>query len=333
MMGCTSFKGIDSGPVNKLLFQAPDASSYGIWSFKEELLWVPLVHYGTTFDVGNSINDEEVSDYVVPCRLFKRPGARTVVMYCHRNAEDLGTCKRFCEKLRDSAGVHVFVPEYPGYGICMERKPNSFQATRHAFAALDFLQRALAWPLEQVVVFGYCVGAGPAMMLASQAAVGGLVLISPYLSLKDLFRNHVGSALSHLITEQLPIEQSVPRIGCRTLIFHGKLDKMVPVSHSEKICASLKVENKLVSPPESGHNASLIQDDALLLEPMRDFFGLPGEAVEDLEIPSWAFSKNQPPPTKTAISPYHIDGSGCCDDRPQSGKHVNSMSDGLHLGS
>lgn len=295
-MGCCG-SGMDSGPVNKLVFQTPSFSSYGIWSFKEDLIWAPLDYYGDGYDCGGGTAskggaEEQNDGYAVPCRLFKCPGARHLVLYCHRNAEDLGTCKRFCEALRDTLKVHVLVPEYPGYGICTEEEPTPWRATRHAFAALDFLRRGLRWPLDQTIVFGYCVGAGPSMMLAAQeAALEGLVLVSPYISLRELFRSHVG-VLSHLISEQLPIEECVPRIGCRTLIFHGKQDRMVPVSHSERICKGLNVEYNLVSPSQSGHNSSLIQDETIFLQPMREFFDLPGEPFAELVVPPWAFQKH-----------------------------------------
>lgn len=70
---------------------------------------------------------------IVPCTLM--PGVKTappggskpyeyreqpatcLVIYCHANGEDLGVLNEAGHWLCDTLGVHMLIPEYPGYGV------------------------------------------------------------------------------------------------------------------------------------------------------------------------------------------------------------------------
>jgi alpha-beta hydrolase superfamily lysophospholipase len=218
--------------------------------------------------------------------------AQKLLIYLHKNADDLGLCRSFCRKLGDSLGVHVLVVEYPGYGLCSASAPSASQVIKHVFAALAFVQKALNWPLDNVLLFGVSLGAGPALAVAAEVEVAGLVLVAPFLNLRQMFRDHVGR-LASLVAEQFPNDKLVADIRSPTLIFHGKQDKMVPVVHGETLYKSLKCRSKLVSPPEATHHTNLLQDDHLLVAPMKDLFCLPGQGSGSarLVVPQWAFHR------------------------------------------
>mmetsp|Transcript_113505 Transcript_113505/g.321169 ORF Transcript_113505/g.321169 Transcript_113505/m.321169 type:complete len:308 (-) Transcript_113505:138-1061(-) len=290
-MGCHGSHGVDNGLVDKLLFPAP-SPSYEEWSFKEELLWVPLAQYG-----GSSGNDGDPAakgqsdDYSFPCRLFQNPAAGYLVLYFQRNAEDLGKCKLFCNKLKEAVGVHVLVVEYPGYGICSACAPSAAQAKKHAVASLNFVRDAMGWPLDRVIIFGYCVGTGPAVHIAAQSETAGVVLVTPFLSVRKMLKGHVGPIAS-LATEAFPIETLAPHIRSPTLIFHGQSDKLVSVSHARKLCERLQCKKELLSPADTGHKDSLIRNDDLLFKPMIEFFGLSSAGSEPVNVPAWASTRH-----------------------------------------
>jgi len=223
-MGCGISRGADLG-VTKLLFPAPEASSYAPWSFKGELLWVPLAQYSSLR--GGLLGPAD--DYTFPCRLLQSPLAEHLIVFLHKNADDLGTCRPFVEKLRSCLGVHVLVVEYPGYGLCSSSSSaTAEQVNKHAFAAVEFSQQTLNMPLGQIIVLGSCVGTGPAIAVAAEVEVGGLVLISPFLSVVRMFKDHIGS-LARCVPEHFPNDVLITRVRSPTLICHGRRDKLVPL--------------------------------------------------------------------------------------------------------
>jgi pimeloyl-ACP methyl ester carboxylesterase len=53
-------------------------------------------------------------------------------------------------------------------------------------AAYSFAVHGLGWNPRDVILFGRSIGTGPAARLAADVPCGGLILISPYTSVKDL---------------------------------------------------------------------------------------------------------------------------------------------------
>lgn len=281
-MGCS----VSNSVVNKMLFPAPEESSYGEWSFKGEILWVPVKYCNP--QEGDTSSTE---NYDFPCRLLQFPSAQHLVIYFHRNADDLGSCRYFAENLRSSLQVHVMVVEYPGYGLCAAHSANASQVNKHATAALIFAQRVLAWPSDRIVVLGSCIGSGPAVSLAAGSELAGLVLIAPFLSVRSIVRSH-SRLLAYFVAEQYALYDLAPLIRCPTLMFHGRLDKIVPLAHAERLHKMLVCEKQLVSLEGVGHSACLTSDE--ILAPMVSFFKsiqLCGSAAKDPVVPPWAFKR------------------------------------------
>lgn len=213
-----------------------------------------------------------------------------MVIYFHKNGDDLGKCKVFVDKFSASLKVHVLVVEYPGYGLCWDRPKNAEELSRHAMAALGFTLLVLRWPMDSILMYGTCIGVGPAIVVGTQAEVAGLVLVGAFLSLKKMVRCHSRLA-AYFVTESFPNEERAPLIKSPTLIFHGEQDKLVPVAHAEELHKKFQCSTKLVSLGDLGHHANMLQDEKYMLAPIREFFQLPGSTNRELRIPSWAFQR------------------------------------------
>ena len=116
------------------------------------------------------------------------------------------------------------------------------------------------------------MGSGPATHLASSIpGIGGLILLSPFTSLKDAVRTLLGKFPALLVRDRFVNRAKIQSVKCPTLIIHGKLDTLIPCSHSQELfsrCPSNRV--KLVVPALMTHNSfgDLYQD---LLLPIKDF--------------------------------------------------------------
>jgi len=268
-------------PVERLIFPAPQPS-YDITSFPGELLLIPR-------------KDGEK----VPCTFLPFRHARFLVMYFHANAEDLGLCYSFCKIMRDLFQVHVLAVEYPGYGISAG-KTDEVGILANAAAAMNFVTEELKWPCDGIKLFGRSLGTGPCVALAAKYDVAGVVLVSPFTSIRSLFRAQVGP-LADMVEERFENCESMQKISSPTLIIHGQRDALIPIEHGKALYDLLRSRKMMVCPASMGHNTSLLKSIGTLVMPMTQFFSLPDYTFEDIEVPAWAYPERSSVPVSSSI--------------------------------
>jgi len=267
----------------RVLFPRPPPS-YGVDSFPGELIWVP-----------RSLNPQTSSPQdCIPLCLLQCKGARYLVIYIHSNFEDIGRCHGFCLALRYHLQVHVLVVEYPGYGISPGASCDEQGATESAHVALRFAHEVLRWPWDSILLFGRSIGTGPATQLAAKHRFGGLVLVAPFLSVRELCREYVGAAAG-LVWERFPNKELISQVRAPCLFIHGAKDSLIPARHGKELHAACTAHKRLVVPEDMEHNSNLLDCAAYLLQPMREFFNLPGRKAPDMQVPQWAFDKQLSP--------------------------------------
>lgn len=285
---------LERGLVSRILFPAPPPS-YDVDCFPHDLIWVPKASSSAVERSEDPADCPPVED-CVPCLLLMYPSARFLIIFFHSNAEDLGRCHGFCCYIRDQFQVHVLAVEYPGYGIC-PGVPCGETVMENALAAMKFVTDTLQWPMDSIKVFGRSIGTGPAIGLASLFSLAGLILVTPFLSVQELFRDRVGPFAS-LVEEWFPNSDSAPKITSPTMIIHGQRDELIACRHGESIYELLRPRKLLISPPEMEHNTNLLTNLQFFVLPMFQFFALPDYAFQDVQVPPWAYDKRR--------SPYYI---------------------------
>lgn len=285
---------LERGVLSRIIYPAP-SPTYTSESFPDELVWVPK---------RSSLDGDppEVGVDSVPCLLLRFPFSRFLVLYFHSNAEDLGKCRTFCDTLRQKFQVHVLAVEYPGYGICPGTACEQ-SVMENAMAAVHFATQTLAWPIDSIIVFGRSIGTGPALKLASQFRFSGLILITPFLSVRELFRDRIGP-LADVFEDWYPNQHRATSVRCPTIIIHGQRDEMINHSHGERLYELLRSRKRLVSPEDMEHNTNLMNDAAYLLIPVTQFFALPDFVFSEMAIPSWAFDTRRCP---KSLRPWGLD--------------------------
>ena len=126
-------------------------------------------------------------------------------------------------------------------------KPHEASVTANILTAYDFAVNALHWDPKNIILFGRSIGTGPAIKLAAQIEVGGLILVSPYTSIKDIVRTHAGFVTSWLTAElsnMFPSEEDIVHVQCPTLIVHGSQDKVIPSESARRLHSASKAANK-----------------------------------------------------------------------------------------
>jgi len=129
---------------------------------------------------------------------------------------------------------------------------------------------------SQIILFGRSLGSGPAVFLAAQYPVGGLILVSAFSSIKAAVQSIVGRVVAWTFTERFPNSRIIANVSCSTLFIHGESDSLIPAEHSLRLFKRCRARKLLVTPPKMEHNSNLFGDASFLAVPAIHFFGFPG---------------------------------------------------------
>ncbi|MBI5689483.1 MAG: alpha/beta hydrolase [Verrucomicrobia bacterium] len=227
-------------------------------------LYHPEVASRTTPPEARRLRGPDGHDVVV--RHLPNPAAPLTLWFLHGNAEDLGDLEPFLRQLH-AAGFAVYAYDYPGYGGS-GGSPTEASIYAAARVARTHLRRELGVPPERTLLVGRSLGGGPAVQLATEEPVAGLVLQSTFASVYrvltwwrllpfDLFEN----------------ERKLPAVGCPVLVIHGRQDEVIPVRHGEALFAAARGPKFSWWVPDAGHNDLTERAGPRYLSELRAFAG------------------------------------------------------------
>lgn len=258
------------GLGDRFIFPAPDPS-YGAHSYKRHLCWIPW---------NSVISPERAADEKwtdgIPCLWFPAPKAASVILFFHANAEDLGMSFAVLKHMRDQFKVNVLAVEYPGYGLLKGMQTNESGIYEVALTAFRFLVDAIGVRYSQIIIFGRSLGSGPAVYLAAQYPVGGLILVSPFSSIRAAVQSIAGRICALTFKERFPNSKIIANVSCSTLFIHGEADGLIPPEHSLRLFKKCRARKLLITPQKMEHNSNLFGDASFLAVPAIHFFGFPG---------------------------------------------------------
>ena len=175
------------------------------------------------------------------------PGAHFTIWLFPGNAEALGDLRPTVQALHE-AGFAFFAFDYPGYGHSTG-EPGEAALYAAARAARTHLRETLGVPAERTILYGRSLGGGPAVQLATEERVAGLVLQGAFTGVYrvltqrrifpgDLFEN----------------ERKLPQVEAPVLVLHGRNDEVVPFSHGEALLAAAREPKRSLFVAGAHHN-------------------------------------------------------------------------------
>ena len=212
----------------------------------EGLFYVPK-HFGSA----SIKNLEEAKDYynnrnaekqqLIPCLYIAAPKTSSnIIVYFHANGCDLGDIQQELEILTQYCNCHIVAFEYPGYGISREKKCDIKSINQYAESVIKLLLLFVK-NSKQIFLMGRSIGTGPATEMMKvfqkkQITLGGLILHSPFLSIKDLINDYVPNPFSILSEAGWNTQKNMEEFGeVPLLIQHSKCDEVINVSHTNKL--------------------------------------------------------------------------------------------------
>ena len=166
---------------------------------------------------------DEPLEYI-PCLFLPcEEGGNKVVLYFHGNAEDIGLAFDLLYMFGAEMQMHVIAVEYPGYGLYKTSKPDEAKMKDDADAIYDYLTQVVGVKESDVILFGRSMGSGPTSYLASRKECHSLLLMSPYMSIKDAARSLFGwaSFLSVIVYERFRNIDLISKAKCPCFFLHG----------------------------------------------------------------------------------------------------------------
>lgn len=184
--------------------------------------------------------------------IFRAERPQGVILYFHGNKWSLARWGEQAEELARRLSWDVWIMDYPGYGRSEGRIRSEKQLHELAELSLRELRRRYGADIK-VVLFGRSLGSGLAVRLAAEAEVNGLVLETPYLSVRSLARLRAPWAPPFLLRYALRSDLHLPRVRCPVLILHGHQDPVIPFLHG-KVLSGLAARARLVEMQSGKHN-------------------------------------------------------------------------------
>ena len=159
-------------------------------------------------------------------------------LWLHGNAGNIGDRLENLALLHERLGVNIFIFDYRGYGQSAGR-PSEAGLYRDAAAALAQVRGLPDSDPARTVLFGRSLGAAVAVELATREAVRGLILESPFTSIRAMARvalPHV--PLGPLLRTRFDSLTKVPALRVPLLVLHSPTDEVVPYAQGEELFAA-----------------------------------------------------------------------------------------------
>lgn len=177
---------------------------------------------------------------------------KPTLLYFHGNAANAANRATKIEKMLES-GFGVFYLNNRGYGGSAGN-PTEANNAADAIAAYDRLT-GLGVPASSIVAYGESLGSGPAVRLAVERPVAGVVLEAPLTSTIDVARSvYFWLPLSLLITDQYNVERDIGSVTTPLLILHGEQDEVIPMEMGRRIYSAANDPKRIELFPAGGHN-------------------------------------------------------------------------------
>jgi len=172
------------------------------------------------------------------------------LLYSHGNGGNIGDRVRIAQLLVEQLGVGVFMYDYRGYGRS-QGTPSEAGLVSDALGARAALLREGVAP-EHVVYFGRSLGAAVTVDLALAHPPRGVVLESPFASVRAM-GNAVVPGAGFLFRTRWDSLAKIARLRAPLLVIHGEADEVVPFAQGRALFAAAPEPKTFVTLRGSRH--------------------------------------------------------------------------------
>jgi fermentation-respiration switch protein FrsA (DUF1100 family) len=175
---------------------------------------------------------------------------KPVVIFFHGNGEVIAwRVPRFRELI--AGGIGLIAVSYRGYG---GSTGSASEAGLIADCEAAYAFAAAQYPPERIVPWGYSLGSGVAVALASKHPIGRLILEAPFTSAAD-----IGAAafpflpVRWFLKDNFHSDERIGAVRAPLLVMHGEQDSVVPIRFGERLFALANEPKRMIRLPQGDH--------------------------------------------------------------------------------
>jgi alpha-beta hydrolase superfamily lysophospholipase len=231
------------------------------------------------FDVssGRTYSIEVERDTKINCGFWVSGKDMPSILYFHGNGETVAG-HEWVAPFYNQRGINLFVADYRGYGSS-DGNPTVSNMLTDAHAIFSGFQDVLSKENIERSIFlmGRSLGSIPAIELAfhHQDDISGLIVESGSAhNFRRLWEYLADNEIKAILSEEKPFlnKAKVRQISKPTLIIHGELDQILPVTEGQELYQnSGAADKKLLIIPGADHNDVMIRDQALYFSTIEEF--------------------------------------------------------------
>ncbi len=176
---------------------------------------------------------------------------RPVALMLHGNAGFAGDMRALADALIDRDWAVVLV-EYRGFAG-QPGKPTEQGLYQDARSVIAHLQERGIEP-QRMLAFGYSLGSGVAVQMATEVDLCAVGLIAPFTSIRAMAQaQYPWLPVDLLLLDRFDNDRKLSAIDEPVLIVHGLRDTLILPSHSETLAALVADRSRLSLLPDSDH--------------------------------------------------------------------------------
>ncbi len=192
-------------------------------------------------------------------------------LWFHGNGGNIGHRVTEMALLQRFLGINLLIFDYRGYGKS-SGTPAEKGTYLDARAALGHLHKRSDVDPERIIYFGHSLGTAVAVELATAIPPLGLILVSPFASVRDMSRIVFPLLpFGWLVRNKYNSLARVPGIHRPLLILHGEQDELVPVAQGEKLFQAANPPKWFQVLRGAGHNDTFEASGPAYWEALRAF--------------------------------------------------------------
>jgi fermentation-respiration switch protein FrsA (DUF1100 family) len=197
----------------------------------------------------------EASDGVRLNGWFVPGSSDTTLLWLHGNAGNIANRVDNIAEIHNALGVSVFIFDYRGYGRS-EGKPTEQGTYLDAEAALEYLHSRGDVHPGRLVLFGRSLGCAVAAELALQNDVQGVVLESPFTSIRAMAKRAYPflPGIGSFVRTRYDTLSKVGRIGAPLMVLHGDRDDIAPSDMGVAVFDAATPPKRFYRIEGAGHN-------------------------------------------------------------------------------
>lgn len=163
------------------------------------------------------------------------PQATFTILFSHGNAGNLSGHAHIIAAIRARVPCNVLIYDYPGFGKSTG-KPNEAGCYAAAEAAYQWVTNTKQEPTEKLLLMGQSLGCAMSCHLAVKVEHRGLVLLSPFTTIRDIGQEvlpifPVKWIMRHRYDNRSALQQYQKPL----LIGHSTVDEVIPYHHGKDL--------------------------------------------------------------------------------------------------